>query len=42
MFPDDGITKGEVYAYYTEVAQRMLPYLSGRALTVERYPKGIA
>jgi bifunctional non-homologous end joining protein LigD len=41
VFPEDGITKGEVFAYYQEVSEAILPYLSGRALTVERYPKGI-
>lgn len=41
VFPDDGITKGEVVAYYQEVGDRMLPYLAGRALSVERFPKGI-
>lgn len=40
VFPDDGITKGEVVAYYESVADRMLPFIDGRALTVERYPKG--
>lgn len=40
VFPDDGITKGEVVAYYETVGERMLPFLAGRALTVERYPKG--
>jgi len=42
VFPDDGISKGEVVEYYRTVADRLLPYLSGRALTVERYPKGLA
>ncbi|HZD22623.1 MAG TPA: ATP-dependent DNA ligase, partial [Acidimicrobiia bacterium] len=41
VFPDDGITKGEVVAYYETVAERMMPFVAGRALTVERYPKGI-
>jgi bifunctional non-homologous end joining protein LigD len=41
VFPEDGITKGEVVAYYVSVARRMLPFVAGRALTVERYPKGI-
>jgi bifunctional non-homologous end joining protein LigD len=41
VFPDDGITKGEVVAYYQAAAERMLPFMAGRALTVERYPKGI-
>lgn len=40
VFPEDGITKGEVVAYYESVAGDMLPFLEGRALTVERYPKG--
>jgi bifunctional non-homologous end joining protein LigD len=40
VFPDDGITKGEVVAYYESVAPRMLPFVAGRALTVERYPRG--
>lgn len=41
VFPDDGITKGEVVAYYEDVSEEILPFVTGRALTVERYPKGI-
>lgn len=41
VYPDDGITKGDVVSYYEEVAKLMLPFVVGRALTVERYPKGI-
>jgi bifunctional non-homologous end joining protein LigD len=41
MFPEDGITKGEVFSYYEKVAERMLPHIEGRALTVQRFPKGI-
>src|SRR3970040_290843 len=41
VFPDDGITKGEVIAYYTRVADRMLPFIEERALSVERFPQGI-
>jgi bifunctional non-homologous end joining protein LigD len=41
VFPEDGITKGEVFGYYVRVAGRMLPFVAGRALTVERYPKGL-
>lgn len=40
VFPEDGITKGEVVAYYETVADRMLPFVLHRALTVERFPKG--
>lgn len=41
VFPDEGITKGEVVGYYEAAAARMLPFVAGRALSVERYPKGI-
>ncbi len=41
LFPDDGITKGEVAAYYEAMAPLMLPHLRGRPLTMERYPQGI-
>ncbi|MEZ4503101.1 MAG: non-homologous end-joining DNA ligase [Dehalococcoidia bacterium] len=42
LFPDDGITKGEVAAYYDAVAPLMLPHIRGRPLTLERFPRGIA
>ena len=41
LFPDSGLTKADIADYYDAVADRMLPYLSRRPLTVERYPKGI-
>ncbi len=41
LFPDDGITKGDVAAYYEAVAPVMLPHLRGRPVTMERYPAGI-
>ncbi|MFW2340572.1 MAG: non-homologous end-joining DNA ligase [Acidimicrobiia bacterium] len=41
VFPDDAITKGEVFSYYAKVAPRMEPFLARRPLTVERYPKGL-
>jgi bifunctional non-homologous end joining protein LigD len=41
LFPEDGITKGELAAYYTAMAPVMLPHLRGRPLTMERYPAGI-
>jgi bifunctional non-homologous end joining protein LigD len=41
LFPDDGITKGELAAYYESVAPLMLPHLRGRPVTMERYPNGI-
>jgi bifunctional non-homologous end joining protein LigD len=42
MFPDDGITKGELAAYYEMIAPYMLPHLRGRPITMERYHRGIA
>ena len=41
LFPADGITKGDVCAYYEAVAAVMLPHLAGRPVTMERYPAGI-
>jgi len=41
LFPDDGITKGELAAYYEAIAPVMLPHLRGRPVTMERYPSGI-
>jgi bifunctional non-homologous end joining protein LigD len=41
LFPDVGITKGELGSYYAAVAPVMLPHISGRPVTMERYPAGI-
>ncbi len=41
LFPADGISKGELAAYYESVAPIMLPHLSGRPVTMERFPAGI-
>ena len=42
VFPEDGITKGDVIDYYRDLADAMLPELHGRPLTLERYTKGLA
>ncbi|MFF7813443.1 non-homologous end-joining DNA ligase [Streptomyces sp. NPDC007945] len=42
LFPDDGITKADLAAYYRRVGPRILPHLRGRPLMLERYPDGIA
>jgi hypothetical protein len=39
--PDDGITKGELAAYYEQVATLTLPRITGRPATMERFPSGI-
>jgi bifunctional non-homologous end joining protein LigD len=41
LFPEDGITKGELAAYYDAVADVMLPHLRGRPITMERFPSGL-
>jgi bifunctional non-homologous end joining protein LigD len=41
LFPEDGITKGELIEYYHRVASWILPHLRGRPLALERYPDGI-
>jgi bifunctional non-homologous end joining protein LigD len=41
MFPESGITKGDLAAYYELVAPFMLPHLVGRPVTLERFHKGI-
>ena len=41
LFPDEGITKGELASYYEMIAPVMLPHLRGRPITMERYHRGI-
>jgi bifunctional non-homologous end joining protein LigD len=42
IFADPEITKGDVIRYYAQVAERMLPYVSRRILSIVRCPKGIS
>ena len=41
-WPDDGITKGDLLAYYWNVAELILPHLRDRPLTMKRMPDGLA
>jgi len=41
VFPDDGITKGELVSYYERIAPRMLPFVRERPLHMNRFPDGI-
>ena len=41
LFPDDGITKGELASYYEAISPLMLPHIRARPITMERYPSGI-
>ena len=40
MFPEDGITKGELAAYYEAVAPVMLPHIEARPITIGRRGAG--
>ncbi|GHA28201.1 ATP-dependent DNA ligase [Salinimicrobium marinum] len=41
IFPEKNITKGDMAAYYDKIADKMLPYLKDRPLTLHRFPSGI-
>jgi bifunctional non-homologous end joining protein LigD len=41
LFPDVGITKREMAAYYEMIAPVMLPHIRARPVTMERYHRGI-
>ena len=41
LFPDVGITKGELASYYESIAPVMLPHLRRRPITMERFHRGI-
>lgn len=41
LFPRDGITKGDLVAYYETVADRLLAQGARRPLVLRRYPEGI-
>jgi bifunctional non-homologous end joining protein LigD len=41
LFPDDAITKGDVFEYYRAVAPVLVPHLRDRPFTMKRYPHGI-
>ena len=41
LFPGDGITKGDIFAYYEQVAPALVPHLRARPFTLKRYPHGI-
>ena len=41
LYPDDAITKGDLFAYYQSVATTLVPHLRDRPFTMKRYPHGI-
>jgi bifunctional non-homologous end joining protein LigD len=41
LFPEKDITKLDIVKYYKKIADKMLPYLKDRPLTLQRFPDGI-
>ncbi|HEX6456550.1 MAG TPA: non-homologous end-joining DNA ligase [Solirubrobacterales bacterium] len=41
LYPETGFTKGEMVDYYAKVAPAIVPHLSGRAVTLRRFPEGV-
>jgi len=41
VFPAVSVTKGDLVAYYHDIAELMVPQVRGRPLTLERYTKGL-
>ncbi|WP_163990397.1 DNA ligase D [Pyxidicoccus caerfyrddinensis] len=41
LFPDSGLTKEDVFAYYREVAPLLVPVLADRPISVQQWPAGI-
>lgn len=40
LYPDQGLTKRDLAAYYADLAGRILPHVAGRPLSVVRCPRG--
>ena len=41
LYPEDEITKGDLFDYYTRVGDTIAPHLKDRPFTMKRYPHGI-
>ena len=41
MFPEAGLTKGDLLDYYDRVADPLIPHLRDRPMTLERLPAGV-
>ena len=41
LFPDDGITKGDLFDYYGRVAGVLVPHLKDRPFTMKRWREGL-
>ncbi len=41
LFPEVGVTKGDLAAHYEHVGRYMLPHVKGRPVSMQRFPDGI-
>jgi bifunctional non-homologous end joining protein LigD len=41
LFPEDGLTKGDLFAYYDAVADAIVPHLRDRPFTMKRWREGL-
>jgi DNA primase len=41
LYPATGTTKAEVFDYYVNIADVMIPHIAGRAVTRKRWPNGV-
>ena len=41
LYPESGITKGDIFDYYGRIAPVLVPHLRDRPFTMKRYPHGI-
>jgi bifunctional non-homologous end joining protein LigD len=42
LFPEDGVTKGDLWDYYAAVAPALVPHLKDRPFTMKRFREGAA
>jgi bifunctional non-homologous end joining protein LigD len=42
LFPDEGITKQDLFDYYRAIAPVLVPHLRNRPFTMKRSPYGVA
>jgi bifunctional non-homologous end joining protein LigD len=42
LFPEDGITKQDLFEYYRAIAPVLVPHLRNRPFTMKRSPYGVA
>jgi bifunctional non-homologous end joining protein LigD len=42
IFPEDGVTKGDLFDYYDAIADVLVPHLRDRPFTMKRYREGTA